>query len=115
MIEDEPPLKPPALLTLVDSQIVSNHGPPIVFCMPRALLLVANRGGGVPDGVCVWLGRGSYFDVPVSKRYGHVAHEDEDAPKLQLTPRLTPSITPAKLPSLIPSLVLSPAAKKPRW
>jgi hypothetical protein len=42
------------------------------------------------------------------ERFGHVAHEEVDAPALQLTPRLTPSITPAKLPALIPSLVLNP-------
>ena len=45
---------------------------------------------------------------PPSRRYGHMAHEETYAPRLQLTPRMTPSVTPAKLPSLIPSLILSP-------
>jgi hypothetical protein len=106
------PLKPPALLSLVGCQLRQNRGAPIVFCQPRALLDLGGRGvvQGVPNGACVWLGRGNTFDCAPNARYGTLSREEQSSqlPRLQLTPRMTPSVTPAKMPSLIPQLALSP-------
>jgi hypothetical protein len=113
-IMDEPPLKEAALLSLVASKVVANVGPPVVFCQPAALLDVVGRGSYVPEGACVWIGGGSQLASAGCPRFGHLAHEEGHAPRVQLTPRLTPSITPAKLPALIPSLVLTPQALSPR-
>ena len=106
------PLKPPALLSLVGCQLRQNRGAPIVFCQPRALLDLGGRGvvQGVPNGACVWLGRGNTFDCAPNARYGALSREEQSSqlPRLQLTPRMTPSVTPAKMPALIPQLALSP-------
>ena len=106
------PLKPPALLSLVGCQLRQNRGAPIVFCQPRALLDLGGRGviQGVPNGACVWLGRGNTFDCAPNARYGTLSREEQSSqlPRLQLTPRMTPSVTPAKMPALIPQLALSP-------
>ena len=113
--EGDNPLKPAALLSLAGCKIVRNRGAPIVFCQPRALLALGSSAPGrVPDGACVWVGRGNSFDGSPSQRYGFMAIEEQSmkAPKLQLTPRMTPIVTPAKLPSLIPTLALSPQIKK---
>ena len=114
-VPEETPLKPAALLSLVSSRLVGNRGSPIVFCQPAALLDVVGRGCHIPDGACVWLGPGNFLEsAGFAPRYGHLAHEEGHAPKVQLTPRLTPSITPAKLPNLIPNLDLTPQALSPR-
>ena len=108
-------LKAPALLSLVGCKIVRNRGAPIVFCQPNALLALGRTAPGqVPEGACVWLGRGNTFEGSPSRRYGMMAIEEQSmkAPKLQLTPRMTPIVTPAKLPSLIPTLALSPQLKR---
>ena len=111
------PLKPPALLSLVGCQLRQNRGAPIVFCQPRALLDLGGRGvvQGVPNGACVWLGRGNTFDCAPNARYGTLSREEQSSqlPRLQLTPRMTPSVTPAKMPSLIPQLALSPQIQLP--
>ena len=115
-LEESDPLKPAALLSLVGCKIARNQGSSIVFCMPRALLALGSAGSGVPEGACVWMGRGNTFEGPPARRYGFMAIEEQSmkAPKLQLTPRMTPIVTPAKLPALIPALALSPQIKRAR-
>eukprot|EP00900_Chrysochromulina_parva_P012553 jgi/Chrpa1/21299/Chrysochromulina_OHIO_Genome00025165-RA len=75
------PLKPPALLSLVGCQLRQNRGAPIVFCQPRALLDLGGRGvvQGVPNGACVWLGRGNTFDCAPNARYGTLSREEQSS------------------------------------
>jgi len=110
----EEPLKPAGLLAISHSKLQGNDGAPIVFCQPASLIAALSRRDRVPEGACVWLGPANVFEGSSSCRYGHVAHEEGYAPRLQLTPRLTPSVTPAKLPALIPSLLLSAGVEAPQ-